>query len=47
MKEGWVCPKCGRVYGPMMMTCAYCNAIIDGINKTSFVATINAEKTGE
>lgn len=25
MKEGWVCPKCGRVYGPMMMTCAFCN----------------------
>lgn len=25
MKEGWVCPKCGRIYGPMMMTCAYCN----------------------
>lgn len=25
MKEGWVCPKCGRIYGPMMMTCDYCN----------------------
>ena len=22
---GWICPKCGRVYGPFMSECPYCN----------------------
>lgn len=22
---GWICPKCGRVYGPFMNACPYCN----------------------
>lgn len=22
---GWVCPKCGRVYGPNERECPYCN----------------------
>ena len=26
--EAWVCPKCGRVYGPMVQHCEHCNAII-------------------
>ena len=21
---GWICPKCGRVYSPLMVMCSYC-----------------------
>ena len=29
----WVCPKCGRVYGPSMMACSPCNtAIVEAKN---------------
>ena len=28
MKEGWVCPKCGRVYSPIMPECHQCNTAI-------------------
>lgn len=24
--HGWVCPKCGRVYSPWVMSCEPCNA---------------------
>lgn len=24
-KQGWVCPKCGRVYAPWQSQCLYCN----------------------
>lgn len=23
--QGWVCPKCGRVYSPFVHTCSHCN----------------------
>lgn len=23
---GWICPKCGRVFGPSQLECSYCNA---------------------
>ena len=22
---GWICPKCGRVYGPFVQECSACN----------------------
>jgi len=25
MNEGWICPKCGNVYAPVMMECNKCN----------------------
>ena len=28
MKQSWICPKCGRVYGPSVPECAVCNAEI-------------------
>jgi len=24
----WICPRCGRIYGPIMPSCAPCNAAI-------------------
>jgi predicted ATP-dependent serine protease len=24
MQEGWVCPKCGRVFAPWVGSCGYC-----------------------
>ena len=27
MNEGWVCPKCGTVYAPLVTGCNKCNAI--------------------
>ena len=26
--KGWICPKCGKVYGPDVKECAGCNAKI-------------------
>ena len=23
--DAWICPKCGRVWGPFVMACAPCN----------------------
>lgn len=24
-QQGWICPKCGRVYSPFTQMCLYCN----------------------
>lgn len=26
MNQGWECPKCGRVWGPLAQECVKCNA---------------------
>lgn len=26
---GWICPKCGRVYGPFMNQCPFCNKMFE------------------
>lgn len=33
--EGWICPKCGRVWSPMWPSCSDCNQqrLFDGFNK--------------
>lgn len=25
MNNGWICPKCGRVYAPFIPECQHCN----------------------
>ena len=25
IEKPWMCPKCGRVYGPKVQECGYCN----------------------
>lgn len=27
-KNGWICPKCGRVYAPFVYECAPCNNVL-------------------
>jgi hypothetical protein len=29
-QTGWICPKCGHVWGPLMLECASCNDPING-----------------
>ncbi len=26
MSQPWICPKCGRVYGPSIVQCLECNS---------------------
>jgi hypothetical protein len=28
-KQGWICPKCGRVYSPSWFQCSHCNRNCD------------------
>lgn len=34
-QQGWICPKCGRVYSPYTSTCSFCG------NKDNFKITCN------
>ena len=27
--EGWVCPKCGRVYSMLVLECKHCNQKVE------------------
>ena len=29
MNQGWICPKCGKVYAPTQMECFGCNSNIN------------------
>lgn len=39
-QQGWVCPKCGRVYSPSTAMCFYCGGLV-------FATTSNAVIQGE
>lgn len=41
----WICPKCGRVYGPTMPSCVPCNAKISEQQRRVF-ETPAANNTG-
>lgn len=34
-QQGWICPKCGRVYGPGFFECTHCNNQITEASTTS------------
>lgn len=34
MTNGWICPKCGRVYAPFIPECQHCNKEVKTINGT-------------
>lgn len=35
---GWICPKCGRVYGPWVPSCEHCNK--DAIINQQHIGTV-------
>lgn len=37
MKEGWICPKCGRVIAPFILECHDCNQLGYGIGNSEHV----------
>ena len=46
LPTGWVCPKCGRVYGPVCLECHWCNILIsNGIAVPQQVGTPVKEGT--
>jgi len=34
-QQGWICPKCGRVFSPSVTECSYCNSQTYTITCTS------------
>ena len=34
-QQGWICPKCGRVYSPFTQMCLYCKP-----NNTNTISTL-------
>lgn len=40
MREGWVCPKCGRVLAPNTMYCLWC---CEGVTTTTTTADYKTE----
>lgn len=48
MNEGWLCPRCGKVWGPITFECLDCNTKVDEISgerKLKAVDTIRDEIT--
>ena len=43
MNNGWICPKCGRVYAPFIPECHHCNRENKSISGTIIW---NGNKTG-
>lgn len=41
-EQGWVCPKCGRVFSPKTYECPYCNN--PEVIKTSTITTLPQEE---
>lgn len=42
-QQGWICPKCGRVYSPFTQMCLYCKPNTNTISNT----TVSEEKLRE
>lgn len=43
-QQGWVCPKCGRVFSPTTPMCYYCG---NGVVTTTTTTNIETPKTEE
>ena len=39
-QQGWICPKCGRVYSPFTQMCLYC-----GPNSTNTISNLGNHNT--
>ena len=39
-QQGWICPRCGRVYGPNFFECTHCN------NQMTEASTTSKDSTG-
>ena len=44
--QGWVCPKCGRVYSPTTFMCYYCGGeekttVSTGTSNSATISTLN------
>lgn len=50
MKEGWICPRCGKVNAPFMLSCdckpSATNDDTDGCNHDWYAASGGATTTG-
>lgn len=44
MNNGWICPKCGRVYAPFIPECQYCNEKVESISSNTIIW--NENQTG-
>lgn len=42
-EQGWVCPKCGRVFSPRTYECLYCNS--SKVVKTSTTTELPQEES--
>ena len=40
---GWICPKCGKVYGPSVQVCHSCNGTGDIVWTSGYVRTDDAD----
>lgn len=41
--QGWECPKCGRVYSPVMVMCSYC--VPPKVTTVTMAVDINTTQT--
>jgi hypothetical protein len=47
MNEGWVCPKCGRVFAPWVSQCSYCEPFLPGSTKEPNYCPLPTPSTGD
>jgi len=43
--NGWICPKCGRVYAPTVTACGSCNLTIDYLGPHPIQTVVQPQMT--